>query len=199
MKPTHLEFRYGVMNSGKSMAILQMAHNYEENDRKIILVKPAIDKKGGDEVVSRIGPRRKVDILLAEEDSLLDKKYKKKLQDIEAILIDEANFLTTEQVNDLWYIAKTMNISVICFGLRSNFKTELFEGTKRLFELADKIQELDTICKCGVKARFNARMVNGEYVREGDNIVIDGEYDNTVYVPLCSRCYIKYVLKKNIK
>lgn len=180
------------MNSGKSMAILQMAYNYEENDKRVILVKSVVDTKGGDYLVSRIGPKRKVGIKLDKEDSLLNDKYISLIQKQDAILVDEAQFLTKKQVEDLWYIAKEYNISVICFGLKTNFKSEFFEGSKRLFELSDKFKELETICKCGTKARFNARKVNGKYILDGKEVEIDGK-ENIEYVPLCGRCYLEKV------
>ncbi len=192
----NLEFRYGTMNSGKSLSILQMAYNYEENNKKILLVKSSIDTKGDDFLVSRVGLKRKVDIILKENESLLDLKYKKSLDNIFAVLVDEAQFLTEKQVEDLWFVAKRMNIAVICFGLKTNFKSKLFVGSKRLFELSDKFKEIETICNCGVKARFNARKVNGKFIKEGEEFVIDGENDNVVYVPLCANCYMKKVFNK---
>ena len=193
----NLEFRYGPMNSGKSMAVLQMAHNYEENNKKVILVKSVVDTKGGDYLVSRIGPKRKVQIKLLKSETLLNDKYKSYIEDANAILVDEAQFLTKKQVDDLWYIAKNMDIAVICFGLKTNFKSEMFEGSKRLFELSDKFKELETICSCGTKARFNARKINGKYVFDGDECIIDGEDNKIEYVPLCGRCYLnKVYLKK---
>ena len=195
----NLEYRYGPMNSGKSMALLQMAHNYEENNKKVILVKSVTDTKGGDYLVSRIGPKRKIQVKLERTESLLDDKYDTLIKDKDAILVDEAQFLTDRQVEDLWIIAKTKNIPVICFGLKTNFKSEFFEGSKRLFELADKFKELETICKCGNKARFNARKVNGHFVFYGDEFVIDNENENTEYVPLCGKCYLDKVFLPNKK
>lgn len=195
----NLEYRYGPMNSGKSMALLQMAYNYEENNKKILLVKSITDTKGGDYLVSRIGPKRKIQIKLDRKESLLNDKYVNMLEDKDAILVDEAQFLTTNQVEDLWFIAKTKNIPVVCFGLKTNFKSEFFEGSKRLFELADKFKELETICSCGVKARFNARKVNGKFILDGDEFVIDGENKTVEYVPLCSKCYLNKVFLPNNK
>lgn len=192
----NLEYRYGPMNSGKSMAILQMAYNYEENDKKVLLIKSIVDTKGNDYLISRIGPKRKVDIKLGEDEYLLSDKYKNKLKNIDAILVDEAQFLTAKQVEELWYISKRLNIAVICFGLRTNFKSEFFRGSKRLFELADKFKELETICHCGIKARFNALKINGKYMTCGDDFVIDDDPDKIEYVPLCGSCYLKKVLKK---
>ena len=195
----NLEYRYGPMNSGKSMAILQMAYNYEENDKKVILVKSITDTKGGDYLVSRIGPKRKIQIKLNKNESLLDDKYVGMIEDKDAILVDEAQFLTSKQVEDLWFIAKNKDIPVICFGLKTNFKSEFFEGSKRLFELSDKFKELETICKCGTKARFNARKVNGNFILEGKENIIDGENDNVQYVPLCCKCYLNKVFMKENK
>jgi len=189
----NLEYRYGPMNSGKSMAILQMAYNYEENNKKILLVKSVTDTKGGDYLVSRIGPKRRVQVKLDNKESLLSAKYKKVIEDKDAILVDEAQFLTKKQVEDLWVIAKNLDIPVICFGLKTNFKSEFFEGSKRLFELSDKFKELETICSCGIKARFNARKVNGKYILDGDETLIDGENKNVEYEPLCGKCYLNKV------
>ena len=196
----NLEYRFGPMNSGKSMAILQMAYNYEENNKKIILVKSVIDSKGGDYLVSRIGPKRKVDIKLNNDESILDDKYKNMLENIDAVLVDEAQFLTKKQVEDLWIISKNMDISVICFGLKTNFKSEFFEGSKRLFELADKFKELETICSCGKKARFNARMIDDNYILDGKEVVIDNK-EEVRYVPLCGNCYLNkvYILNRKHK
>ena len=189
----NLEYRYGPMNSGKSMAVLQMAYNYEENNKKVLLVKCALDTKGEDYLVSRIGPKRKIGVKLDKNESLLDDKYIKLVKDKNAILVDEAQFLTKKQVEDLWIISKNMNIPVICFGLKTNFKSEFFEGSKRLFELSDKFKELETICSCGTKARFNARKINGKYILDGDEIIIDKENENIEYVPLCGKCYLNKV------
>ena len=192
----NLEYRYGPMNSGKSMAVLQMAYNYEENNKKVILVKSVVDTKGGDYLVSRIGPKRKIGIKLDKNESLLDDKYITLISNMDAILVDEAQFLTKKQVEDLWFIAKEKNIPVICFGLKTNFKSEFFEGSKRLFELSDKFKELETICSCGIKARFNARKVNGEFMMEGTEVEIDGSKNTIEYVPLCGKCYLEKVFNK---
>lgn len=191
----NLEFRYGPMNSGKSMALLQMAYNYEENNKKVLLIKSVIDTKGGDYLVSRIGPKRKVQIKLKKNESLLNDNYFRLIENSDAILVDEAQFLDKKQVEDLWIIAKKMNIHVICFGLKTNFKSEFFEGSKRLFELSDKFKELETICSCGTKARFNARMINGKYTINGEENIIDGSNDKVKYVPLCGKCYLEKVFR----
>lgn len=189
-----LNFRYGAMNSGKTTILIQTAYNYEERGQKVIVIKPAIDTKGNDNVVSRIGASRKVDELIDKEDKILE-KCKKYLNSVNCILVDEAQFLKKEQVDELFYITKILNIPVIAYGLRTDFKTNTFEGSARLLALADDIQEMPTICRCGTKARFNARKVNGEYVNDGESIIIDDKSD-IEYESLCGKCYIKKVMKK---
>ena len=114
----NLEFRYGPMNSGKSMALLQMAYNYEENNKKVVLIKPSIDTKGEDYLVSRIGPKRKVDIKLLENESLLCDKYIKSILKADAILVDEAQFLTKKQVEELWIISKNIIFQLFVLDLK---------------------------------------------------------------------------------
>ncbi len=186
-----LYFRYGAMNCGKTTALLQVAHNYEEKGLKVIVIKSSIDKKGDSNIVSRLGVERKVDILLPPAESI---KNRIKLDNLNCILVDEAQFLTKEQVKELWLIAKLYNIPVICYGLKTTFKGELFEGSKILFELSDVLEELVTICSCGHKAKFNVRKVNSKIVSTGDDVAIDG-YDNVTYEPMCGKCYIEKVLK----
>ena len=183
-------FRYGAMNCGKTAALLQVAHNYEEQGMKVLVIKSIVDKKGDDTIVSRIGISRKVDLLLSLKDSIKDKIN---LNNIDCILVDEAQFMTKEQIKELWIISKIKDIPVICYGLKTNFKGELFEGSKTAIELSDELEELATICKCGEKARFNARVINGEYVLDGDVVAIDGI--DAKYEPLCGKCYIEKVLK----
>lgn len=187
-----LYFRYGAMNSGKSAILLQVAHNYESNNKKVVIIKSSVDSKADDKISSRIGLERKVDILIDYNDSF--ENYKKLLLDNTAcILVDEAQFLSSKQVEELWKVTKKNNIPVICYGLKTNFKSTLFEGSKRLIELADVIEELITICSCGQKAKFNSRFIDGKFSLEGNEILIDGEKNNVEYIPLCSDCYIKYM------
>lgn len=185
-------FRFGAMNCGKTTALLQVAHNYEEKGMNILLIKPKIDKKGNNKIVSRLGIERKVDILLDSNDKL---KETLKLNNINCILVDEVQFMTKEQIKELWVISKLKNIPVICYGLKTNFKGKLFEGSKALIEIADELDELITICKCGKRAKFNARVVNGKYVKSGEEVAIDGI--EAEYEPLCGKCYIENVLGKN--
>lgn len=182
-----LYFRYGAMNCGKSTALMQVAHNYEENNKKVILIKSSVDTKGNDHLESRIGIKRKVDILIDKNKSI--EKALNKYKEIDCILVDEAQFLTTKQIEELWKITKKLNIPVICYGLKVDFQSHLFEGSKRLLELADEIEELITICSCGKRAKFNARFVNGKFTLKGAEVLIDGSKDNVVYRPMCGRCY----------
>lgn len=186
-----LYFRFGAMNCGKTTALLQVAHNYEEKGLKVIVIKSSIDKKGDSNIVSRLGVERKVDILLPPEESL---KNKIDLDNLNCILVDEAQFLTKDQVKELWLIAKLYDIPVICYGLKTTFKGELFKGSKSLLELSDVLEELVTICSCGHKAKFNVRKVNGKIVSNGQDVAIDG-FENVTYEPMCGKCYIKKVLK----
>ena len=184
-----LYFRFGAMNCGKTTALLQVAHNYEEKGMNILLIKPKIDKKGENKVVSRLGIGRKVDVLVDTDEKLKDLL---KLDNISCILVDEVQFMTKEQIKELWIIAKTKDIPVICYGLKTNFKGELFEGSKPIIVLADELEELITICKCGKRAKFNARIINGECVNDGEEVAIDGI--DATYEPLCGKCYIENVL-----
>lgn len=191
-----LNFRYGAMNSGKTTILIQTAHNYEERNQKVIVIKPKIDTKGSDTIVSRIGASRKVDELIDKNDSII-KKCSKHFENLNCILVDEAQFLNAEQIDELWYITKIYDIAVIAYGLRADFRTNGFEGSSRLLLLSDDLQEMPTICRCGSKARFNARKINGEYVIVGDSVVIDNT-DEVEYESVCGNCYINKVLKKKI-
>ena len=183
-----LFFRYGAMNAGKSAALLSVAHNYEEKGMPIILLKPSIDTKGDNKVTSRIGIERDVDILLAPEDFILDKMSNK--QKPWAIIVDEAQFLTPEQVEELFVITKIYDIPVLCYGLRCDFQMKGFPGSTRLLELADDIEELKTVCSCGKKATQNLRLINNQPVFEGEQVEIDGK-SNIQYTSVCGECYLK--------
>ena len=186
-------FRYGVMKSGKSVHLMQVAHNYEKNNMKAIVLKPKVDTKGEDYIVSRVGLKRKVDFLVDDNKEL--KEYLDSLKDISCIIVDEAQFLNPENVDTLYEYNKKNDVPVICYGLKTDFITHAFPGAIRLFELSDYVEELVTICSCGKKAKFNARVVNGEYVLHGSQVAIDGEVN---YEVLCGECYLKKVLKIDI-
>ncbi len=184
-----LYFRYGAMNSGKSTLLLQTCHNYKENNMRAIIVKPAIDTKGDSKIVSRIGVEKEVDLLLGKEDNLFE-IVKNKFKKISCVLVDEAQFLTRKQADECMEIVIKLDIPVICYGLRTDFLTNGFEGSTRLLEIAHTIEEMKTICKCGRKAIFNARYVNGKFITKGSQVAIDGE-KNVTYVSMCGKCYEK--------
>ena len=188
-----LYFRYGAMNSGKSTHLMQVAHNYEERGMRVILIKPSTDKKGGDKLVSRLGVERKVDILCEKKMDIYEelKKWQEVKFKIDCILVDEVQFMTKEQVDQLFKIAVVLDIPVICYGLRTDFMMEGFEGSTRLLLLAHSIEEMKTICKCGRKAILNGRKINDEFVFEGEQVAIDN-IDNVQYESLCGHCYFKY-------
>jgi len=175
------------MGSGKTAALLQVAHNYEQKGMKVIVVKPSIDTKGQEKVVSRIGIERAVDIVLAPTEHLMDRMEPIKP---DAIIVDEAQFLTRIQVDELFIMTKAYNIPILCYGLRCDFQMNGFEGSTRLLEIADDIEELKTICKCGSKATQNLRLVNDEPVFEGEQVVID-DHSKVEYEGVCGECYLK--------
>ena len=186
-----LYFRYGAMNSGKSTALMQVAHNYEERGMQVLIIKPSIDTKGGDKLVSRLGVTRMVDVSATPELNLfsLVKDLAGRGNAPACILIDESQFLTPEQVEQLLQITVELNIPVIAYGLRTDFLMRGFPGSTRLLELAHAIEEMKTICTCGRKATFNGRKINGEFVFEGDQVVIDEGTHNVEYESLCAQCY----------
>ena len=190
-----LTFRYGAMNCGKSSALMQVAHNYEENNKVVRVIKSKIDTKADDKLSSRIGLMRKVDILI-EKDESFEKYFNDWNDNVHCILVDEAQFLSEKQIEELWLVTKMYDIPVICYGLKTDFKSHLFEGSKRLLELADVIEELVTICECGSKARFNTRFINGEFTLEGNEVLIDGSESNVEYRPKCGKCYMKLKYNK---
>ena len=185
-----LYFRYGTMNCGKSSSLMQVAHNYNENGKRVVVIKSSIDTKADDQLESRIGLKRKVDVLIGQDKSF-ESYYEDWNQDVACILVDEAQFLTKQQVEELWMVSKMYDIPVICYGLRTDFQGNLFEGSKRLLELCDEIEELVTICQCGKRAKFNGRFVNGKFALEGESILIDGSKRNVEYKPMCGKCYMK--------
>lgn len=182
-----LYFRYGAMNSGKTALLLQAAHNYEEQGMKVLIAKPSTDTKGDSNIVSRIGLERKVDFLITPKDNIYT-MVKEIKEDIKCLFIDEAQFLQRNQVDELMQIVIKLNIPVICYGLRTDFQTNGFTGSTRLLEIAHSIEEMKTICKCGKKAMYNGRLVNGKFTFDGEQIAIDGKEEVT-YEALCPQCY----------
>ena len=176
-----LYFRYSAMNAGKSTALLQVAHNYEEQGQAVRLFTAAIDHRFGvGHVTSRLGPQREVDVFEADTDFLAI------IEKVACVLIDEAQFLSPQQVQQLHQLAQVKGVPVICYGLRSDFRGEPFPGSAYLLALADDIEELKNICSCGKKATMNIRVdQNGRRLREGEQISIGG---NESYRQACGRC-----------
>ncbi len=182
-----LYFRYGAMNSGKSTQLLQTAHNYDERGMKPIIVKPAVDTKAQTRISSRIGVEREVDLLIGKKDDFFQ-IVMDNYADSDCILVDEAQFLTREQADQCMKIAIGLDIPVICYGLRTDFLTNGFPGATRLLEIAHSIEEMKTVCKCGKKAIFNARFIDGTFTIDGGQVAIDGE-QNITYESMCAKCY----------
>ena len=205
-----LYFRYGAMNSGKSTALLQAAYNYEERGQRVLLAKPEIDTKGADLISSRLGVTRPVDFLIRPDDDVraLFAEHRERVRtdaeaslvpeseehsvDVACLLIDEAQFLTSEQVDDLLRIVVLDGVPVLAYGIRTDFQTHAFPGSRRLLELAHSLEELKTICRCGRKALFNARLVGGRFVFEGDQVAIDElTTERVTYESLCADDYLR--------
>jgi thymidine kinase len=187
-----LFFRYGAMNSGKSTALIQVAYNYEERNMNVLLVKAEIDSKGNDKIVSRLGISRKVDILADETINIYETviQWNKDVEKVSCVLVDEAQFLTAKQVDELFNLTVLDNIPVICYGLRTDFQTKLFPGSMRLFALSHSLEELKTICRCGKKAMLNGRKINDKFIFKGSQVAIDGT-ENITYESLCGNCYFE--------
>ncbi len=180
-----LYFRYSAMNAGKSIALLQVAHNYEAHGREVRLFTSVLDDRYGvGQVTSRLGPRRTATVYDAEFDfdaALLD------ANDLGCVLVDEAQFLTAEQVRQLHRVAHVRGIPVICYGIRSDFLGEPFPGAAYLLTLADSIEEIKTICACGRKATMNVRIdEHGKRIRTGEQIAIEGQVR---YIQTCGTCF----------
>ncbi|NYD66939.1 thymidine kinase [Agromyces atrinae] len=191
-----LYFRYGAMNSGKSTALLQAAFNYEERGHEVLLAKPSVDTKGAEAIVSRLGVERPVDFVFRPGDdayALFQRHRRERIdattRDVSCLLVDEAQFLNDEQVDDLLRVALLENIPVMAYGIRTDFQTVAFPGSRRLLEVAHSLEELKTICRCGRKAMFNGRLVDGRFVFDGSQVAIDGE--SVTYESLCGACYLQ--------
>lgn len=182
-----LYFKYGAMGSSKTAQALITKYNYEENGLKVWLLKPSADTRDGQDILrSRIGLEAKVEVAPADCDIYARfRQTRKGCCDI--IIVDECQFLTPEQIDQLRAIVNDYDIPVICFGLRTDFQTRLFPGSRRLMEIADSFDEIKTICDCGNKAVVNARVdCNGHIVTEGAQVVLGG---NDSYIAMCHRCY----------
>ncbi len=184
------------MNSGKSTSMLQAAYNYEERGHQVLLAKPSVDTKGEKSILSRLGVERDVDFLLAPDTDAYAEFHTHRQRvlhrsglDVSALLVDEAQFLTEVQVDDLLRIAILENVPVLAYGIRTDFQTVAFPGSRRLLEVAHSLEELKTICRCGRKAVFNGRKVGGVFVFDGDQVAIDGV--EVTYESLCGACYLE--------
>ena len=184
-----LYFRYGVMGSSKSAQALITKFNYEEQGMRVWLIKPAADTRYGTDIVrSRIGLEQTGDVI-TEEMNLFEifRDREKEFNDV--IIADEAQFLTPAHIEQLRDIVDNYNVPVFCFGLRTDFRTKMFPGSARLFELADSVSELKTVCTCGGKAMVNARIDGeGNVITEGAQIMLGG---NESYRPMCYKCWKK--------
>lgn len=188
-----LYFEYGTMGCGKTLQLLQVAFNYEERGQKVCIAKPQIDTKAGTRLSSRIGLERETDFVFAEEENLFE-RIQKDFSDVNCILIDEAQFIQPRQVDELAEVVAKLDIPVMCYGLRLNFRQEDkgFEGATRLLQLADEIREIKTICDCGRKATRNARFLDGKIVLDGPDILIDDGKAKVEYRALCAKCLERY-------
>ena len=189
-----LYFKYGAMGSSKTANALITKSNYEERGMKVWLIKPSVDDRdGADHIRSRIGldavasvidPKDNIIELLREQD------------DVDVIISDECQFFMPEQIDQLREIVDRQDIPVLCFGLRTDFLTHLFPGSRRLFEVADSITEIKTICSCGAKAIVNARIdADGRIVTEGEQVLLGG---NDSYIAMCHRCWAQQVREQNL-
>lgn len=186
-----LYFRYGAMNSGKSTALLQAAFNYEERGHRVVLAKPLVDAKADGQIASRLGMVRQADVLLGHDES--PRTHLQQLAAsgprISCVLFDEAQFCTPWQIDELFRLTVLDEVPVIAYGIRTDFQTVAFPGSQRLLEVAHTIEELKTICRCGRKAIFNARIVDGKFVFDGGQIAID--QGDVTYESMCGSCYLE--------
>lgn len=193
-----LYFKYGAMGSSKTAQALITKYNYEENDLNVWLIKPSADTRDGARILrSRIGLEAEVEVITPDVD-IYARFLGSKVRKSDVIIVDECQFLTEKQIDQLRMIVDDRNIPVICFGLRTDFQTRLFPGSRRLMEVADTIQEIKTICDCGAKATVNARIDGEGYiVTEGAQVVLGG---NDSYIAMCHKCYVQGIREhKRIK
>ena len=181
-----LYFKYGAMGSSKTAQALITKYNYEENEMGVWLIKPSADTRDGAQILrSRIGLEAQVEVMLPDMDIYEEFRLRKQLP-CHVVIVDECQFLTEAQIDQLRAIVDDFAVPVLCFGLRTDFQTRLFPGSRRLMELADVIEEIKTMCDCGAKATVNARINDGYIVTEGAQVVLGG---NDCYIAMCHRCY----------
>ena len=199
-----LYFRYGAMGCGKTMQLLQVAFNYEERGHRVCVMKPKTDTKNGEKLLARIGPERVTDFCFEKKDDLfkiVKEQSSKKKKKIACVLVDEAQFLTAKQVDQLMKITTDLEIPVMAYGLRLNFRLTDggFEGATRLLQIAHDIDEIKTICECGRKATLNARFLNDEFMVDGPDVLIDDGSSEIEYRAICPKCYARYASDKKRK
>lgn len=190
-----LYFKYGAMGSSKTAQALITKFNYEERGMKVWIAKPSIDSRDGENIIqSRIGLKTEAYVISENENIYRTFQMLKGRYDV--IIIDEAQFLTEEQVNQLGNIVIQLKVPVMCFGLKTDFQTKMFPGSKRLFEIAESISEIKTICKCGKKATVNARIDSfGNIITEGEQVELGG---NDKYIAMCYKCYFEAIREKDV-
>ena len=184
------------MGCGKTMQLLQVAFNYEERGHQVCVIKPKTDTKNGTKLLTRIGPERETDFCFDKKTDLFE-KIAQDFAGVACVLIDEAQFLTPAQVDQLMQITIQLDIPVMAYGLRLNFRLEDggFEGATRLLQIAHDIEELKTICECGRKATCNCRFLDGKLVLDGPDVLIDDGTTEIEYRALCPACVEKYKKK----
>lgn len=182
-----LYYRYSTMNAGKSIELIKVAYNYEERGKKVLTLMPGIDNRYGVGLItSRIGIQREA-IVVNDETDILDLYIKENAKSkIDCVLVDECQFLRKHHVQELVEIVDSFDVPVLAYGLKNDFRNELFEGSYYMLVYADKIEEIKTICWCGRKATMVARVVDGKFVKQGQQIVVGG---NEMYVSLCRKHY----------
>lgn len=191
-----LYFKYGAMGSSKTAQALITKYNYEENDLSVWLIKPSADTRDGVAALrSRIGLEAEVEVISPEK-NIFDLFCRTQAGKCDVIIVDECQFFTPEQIDQLRAIVDECNVPVMCFGLRTDFLTRLFPGSLRLMEIADTIQEIKTICDCGAKATVNARIDGqGHIVTKGAQVVLGG---NDSYIAMCHKCYIRGIRENRV-
>ncbi len=192
-----LYFKYGAMGSSKTAQALITKYNYEENDLNVWLIKPSADTRDGADILrSRIGLQAQVEVIPPQTD-VYGRFQQTRQGHCDVIIVDECQFMTAPQIDQLRAIVNVYNVPVLCFGLRTLFQTKLFPGSRRLMVLADCIQEIKTMGDCGAKATVNARINDGYIVTEGAQVVLGG---NDCYIAMCHRCYVNGIREhKKIK
>ena len=191
-----LYFKYGAMGSSKTAQALITKYNYEENGLKVWLIKPSADTRDGKQILrSRIGLEAEVEVIPPDMD-ILARFDETRRGCCNVIIVDECQFLTEQQIDELRSVVNDRNVPVMCFGLRTDFQTKLFPGSRRLMELADEIQEIKTMCDCGAKATVNARIdASGHILTQGAQVVLGG---NDSYIAMCHKCYIRGIRENRV-